>query len=71
MHHFEKSIQDFNEALKMRSDNIEALFFKAKAQVNLNLMDEAILNFEQVYNLCVDERTASNALLEIATIRIK
>lgn len=71
MHHFEKSIQDFNEALKMWSDNIEALFFKAKAQVNLNMMDEAILNFEQVYNLCIDERTASNALLEIATIRIK
>ena len=33
--------------------------------------DDAVLSFEQVFNLCETERTASQALYEIAKIRVQ
>ena len=71
MHHFETALTDFNQALLQNPDNPDVLFFKAKSQLYLNQIDDAILNFEQVFNQTPDERQASNALLEIATIRVK
>lgn len=68
---FKLALKDLNTVLNSQPENVEAFYYRAFAQLGLNLIVDAALSLEQVIKYDVSRKYIGAAIYNLGAIRIK
>lgn len=68
---FKSALKDLNTVLNSQPENVEAFYYRAFAQLGLNLIADAALSLEQVIKYDVSKKYVGAAIYNLGAIKIK